>query len=73
MTTRDERRAQKDRNLSRWRRIIKTWTPWRPVDTEWVERSARKHANHGKLCSCEMCGNRRATEGETIQERRHQP
>lgn len=71
MTDRGERRAQKERNLNRWRRVVRSWTGHSSKNDEsWVERVARRLAGHGKLCSCPMCGNRRRYEGETMQEKR---
>jgi hypothetical protein len=69
MATRGERRAQKERNRNRWRRTLAHLWP-RARDTLWLERTARKAANHGKLCSCWLCGNARKISGETLQERR---
>lgn len=70
MTDRGERRAQKERNLNRWRRIMRRWFRGVPNETAARERSARLAAAHGVLCSCWMCGNPRKTEGDTMQERR---
>lgn len=68
MTTRGERIAQKRRNRARWRRVFR-WHSW--SSAEWIECSAVRAAEHGKLCSCEMCGNPRRYFGdETLQERR---
>jgi hypothetical protein len=71
MTAQDRggRRALRERNLKRWQRIVKSWH-MRSSDEAWFSMMVRKLAGHGKLCSCYMCGNRRASEGPTIQERR---
>lgn len=69
MTTRDERIAQKARNRERWRRIFSRhhWS----TPAKWLDWSVARAAQHGKLCSCQMCGNPRRYFGEeTIQERR---
>lgn len=70
MTNRGERIAQKERNRERWRRIFRQFSRRSTGDQGWVERSAVRAAQHGKLCSCWMCGNRRESEGESMQERR---
>jgi hypothetical protein len=64
------RRAQKERNKARIRKaIVSTWSCG--DDPAWVERTVARMANHGKLCSCYMCGNPRRHHGElTMQERR---
>ena len=69
MITRGERIAQKARNRERWRRIYRQWSS--SFGIEWTERNVARSAQHGKLCSCEQCGNPRRHFGdETIQERR---
>jgi len=70
MTDRSERRAQKKRNRDRWARIVRGWSAYSGDQDPWFERTVRMQANHGVLCSCFMCGNRRKYDGETIQERR---
>lgn len=70
MSDRGERRAQKMRNLERWRRHVRTWSATSGSNPDRFERTAKLSASHGKLCSCWMCGNPRRTEDETLQERR---
>lgn len=68
---RAERRSQQARVRAKMRRHVLSWGPHDRGDPELVERTAAKMANHGKLCSCYMCGNPRRHFGEpTIQERR---
>lgn len=67
--TRAERIAQKERNRARWLRIMKRWSAAK--DKVWLAQTVARAANHGVLCSCYMCGNKRKLEGPTIQERRH--
>lgn len=70
---RAERRSQQARVRAKMRRYIASWNHHGKSDPEWVERTAAKMANHGKLCSCYMCGNpRRHFDEPTIQERRAQ-
>lgn len=66
--TRDERIAKKERNRKRWLRIWKR--SHAAKDAKWLKRTVAMSANHGVLCSCHMCGNRRKHDGPTIQERR---
>lgn len=62
MTTRAERRAQKERNLARWVRRLRSWGIV-------SDKLARRYAAHGALCSCPICGNpRRHFDALTIQE-----
>lgn len=71
MITRGERIAQKQRNRERWRRIYRWRARLSPSSAAWAERNVLQAAQHGKLCSCPMCGNPRRHFGdETIQERR---
>jgi hypothetical protein len=62
------RRHHTRRIKARFYRNMKTrlWD-WQPTPKE-----AGMFANHGKVCSCWMCGNPRHFHGElTLQERRH--
>ena len=52
---RQKRIQEKIRNYKKWRRYAKECG----LDQEWTDRTARRGANHGKLCSCHMCGNQR--------------
>lgn len=71
MTDRATRRAQKSRNKARVRRLLVTTWHSAASDPEWVARTTARMANHGKLCSCYMCGNPRRHFGDvTMQERR---
>lgn len=70
---RAERRSQQERIRAKMRRYIASWNHHGKDSPEWVARTAAKMANHGKLCSCYMCGNpRRHFDEPTIQERRAQ-
>lgn len=68
-STKAERRAARERNVQRWLRIVKSWGPH--YTPEFIARYVRRAAGHGKLCSCDGCGNRRRTDGVTTQERRN--
>lgn len=69
MKDRGDRRHQRERNIKRWERIVGSWRT--KPDEPWFSKMVRKLAGHGKLCSCDTCGNRSRTDGPTIQERRH--
>ena len=59
---------QKARNLKKWARLVKARYTMFP-EGEAKERYIRKLANHGKTCSCRMCGNPRKWYGhKTMQE-----
>ena len=67
---RRKRLLQKERNLNRWIHKVR-----QEVDSvhlsEDEERYARILATHGRLCSCELCGNpRRHFKEITIQEKK---
>ena len=63
---RQKRFLQKSRNRDRWSRIIKN-----VVDGEVTPRMVGTASNHGKLCSCHMCGNPRKFNNElTMQEKK---
>ena len=73
---RQQRLIQKVRNLNKWmkRERVKAKVSGERF-TKIDERRAHKEANHGKLCSCEMCCNPRhsnwvKSERLTIQERK---
>lgn len=60
---RQKRIVQKKRNLKKWidREQVKKkmWSNSTAPLSDSEERSARINANHGKRCSCPMCGNPR--------------
>jgi len=58
---------QKQTNFKKWLGRVKSWYKIKPRDSE-LEKTAHIAANHGKLCSCWMCGNARKIEGPTVQE-----
>lgn len=57
---------QKQNNFKKWMSRVKSW--YTMASFSEIEKTAHIAANHGKLCSCWMCGNARKTEGPTIQE-----
>ena len=59
MRTRAERRADTERYKARFWRKQKHQPRWPGTDA-----SAGMHANHGKTCSCWMCGNPRRHLGQ---------
>ena len=73
---RQRRFLQKTRNRQRWKRIVESQTfkdLWStPTEYyEWMKRTLGKSSNHGKLCSCHMCGNPRKFFNEkTLQEQK---
>lgn len=70
---RQKRFLQKERNVDKWmkRQLEKAHWAGRGILDERDERSAHILANHGKVCSCHMCGNPRKHWNEkTIQERK---
>ena len=72
---RQKRFLQKERNLHKWTKRIEQRVHWegRNILDEDDEKIAHIYANHGKLCSCHMCGNPRKHWNEkTIQERKHE-
>jgi hypothetical protein len=65
-TKRQKRIVQKKRNLKKWikrEEVRKTMWASGPTSSKILseddERRARSLANHGKRCSCHMCGNPR--------------
>lgn len=69
---RQERFIQKTRNKSKWfrREMAKSGNFGSNID-EHAVRTARLETNHGKLCSCHMCGNPRKHFKEvTLQEKK---
>lgn len=71
MSTRGERIHQKARNIARWLRIFRFHRrSWDSETDEQMQLRAKRTANHGKTCSCLMCGNARKHAGDTLQERR---
>ena len=70
---RQKRFLQKERNVDKWmkRQLEKAHWAGRGILDERDERVAHILANHGKVCSCYMCGNPRKHWNEkTIQERK---
>lgn len=70
---RQKRFLQKERNVSKWmkRQLQKVHWEGRGILDEHDEKVANIYANHGKVCSCHMCGNPRKHWNEkTIQERK---
>ena len=69
---RQKRFIQKTRNKSKWfRREMEKTGHFGANITEHEERTALRETNHGKLCSCHMCGNPRKYFGEvTLQEKK---
>lgn len=74
---RQKRIQQKDRNFNKWLDREETqanrdsrWMSVPPTKQE-INKRARTKSNHGKLCSCVMCGNpRKHNKEQTIQEQR---
>lgn len=58
---RQKRFQQKERSRSRWKRVATRWAAERGEQDKyhWIERITGMLSNHGKLCSCTMCGNAR--------------
>lgn len=69
---RQSRFIQKSRNKSKWfRREMEKEGKFGANITEHAVRTARLETNHGKLCSCYMCGNpRRHFKEVTLQEKK---
>jgi hypothetical protein len=64
---RAERRAHRERLI----RNFQTYDVVRSFDPATQAKRSRRMVNHGgSICSCLMCGHRRETGGDTIQERR---
>jgi hypothetical protein len=76
---RQKRFEQKVRNKQKWRKRVEGEAkmlgedPAMVQSREWVDHQVHLLTNHGKLCSCHMCGNpRRHFNERTIQEKRHE-
>lgn len=63
---RSDRRAHLQRMRRRAEEVARSFGI--PAAARWVW--ARKNANHLKMCSCWMCGHKRASEGPSVSELR---
>lgn len=68
MKDRGKRIASNERNKRKRLRQVQSHGDAQPVSGE--EKWVKRFINHGKLCSCSVCGNRRKHDGETLQERK---
>ena len=66
------RRKEKHNKVDRAREIAHQLFPDLPVDKEWEEQWAVRHADNMKSCACWMCQNPRrwSKKSETLQEKK---